>query len=318
MKAIVQDRYGHADSLTLADAAMPVPDATSVLLRVRSASVNSLDWRVMSGRPLVGRLLGFGLTRPKRRIRGVDVAGEVVAVRRSDSRFKVGDAVYGLGSGSFAEYVAADERELANKPDGISFDDAATLGVAAVTALQALRDRGHVRAGQSVAITGAGSGVGTFAVQLAKWTGARVTGVTRSENIAWLRSVGADVVVDYHQADFTRGPDRFDVILDISGLSPMGALLRALKPGGVLVCVGGRGGFGRFLQAGLRRRLLRQSVWGLLAKPNAQDLALMGSLVVQGSLKPAVDHVYSLPEAPEAMARAELLQARGKLVIHVS
>ncbi len=318
MKAIVQDRYGHADSLKLADVETPVPDATSVLLRVRSASVNSLDWRIMSGRPLVGRLLGFGLRRPKRRIRGVDVAGEVLAVRKSDSRFRVGDAVYGLGSGSFAEYVSADERELSKKPDGVTFDDAATLGIAAFTALQALRDRGHVRSGQSVAITGAGSGVGTFAVQLAKWMGARVTAVTRSENVELLRAVGADVVVDYDKSDFTRGPDRYDVIVDISGLNGMGALLRTLTPEGTLVCVGGRGGFGRFIQAGLRRRLLRQRVWGLLSKPNADDMARLGDLVVQGRLKPVVDHVYSLPEAPEAMAQAELRQARGKLVIHVS
>lgn len=318
MKAIVQDRYGHADSLKLADVETPVPDATSVLLRVRSASVNSLDWRIMSGRPLVGRLLGFGLRRPKRRIRGVDVAGEVLAVRKSDSRFRVGDAVYGLGSGSFAEYVSADERELSKKPDGVTFDDAATLGIAAFTALQALRDRGHVRSGQSVAITGAGSGVGTFAVQLAKWMGARVTAVTRSENVELLRAVGADVVVDYDKSDFTRGPDRYDVIVDISGLNGIGALLRTLKPEGTLVCVGGRGGFGRFIQAGLRRRLLRQRVWGLLSKPNADDMARLGDLVVQGRLKPVVDHVYSLPEAPEAMAQAELRQARGKLVIHVS
>ncbi len=318
MKAIVQDRYGHADSLQFTDVETPVPGATGVLLRVRSASVNSLDWRIMSGRPFIGRFLGFGLTRPKRRIRGVDVAGEVVAVRKPDSRFKVGDAVYGLGSGSFAEYVAADERELTSKPDGLSFDDAATLGIAAVTALQALRDRGHVRPGQSVAITGAGSGVGTFAVQLAKWMGARVTAVTRSENAPLLRSIGADEVVGYDETDFTRGPNRYDVILDISGLAGIGALRRTLKLGGTLVSVGGRGGFGRFIQAGVRRRLLRQQVWGLLAKPNVEDMARLGGLVVQGTLKPAVERAYSLPETPEAMARAERQQARGKLVIHVS
>jgi NADPH:quinone reductase-like Zn-dependent oxidoreductase len=318
MKAVVQDRYGKADTLKLGDAETPVADATSVLLRVRSASVNSLDWRIMSGRPIIGRFLGFGLTRPKRRIRGVDVAGEVIAVRKPDSRFKVGDAVFGLGSGSFAEYVAADERELTNKPDGVSFDDAATLGIAAFTALQALRDRGHVQPGQSVAITGAGSGVGTFAVQLAKWMGARVTAVTRTDNVEMLRSVGADVVMDYLKADFTRGPDRYDVIFDVSGLKGIGALLRTLKPGGTLVVVGGRGGFSRFIQAGLRRRLLRQRVWGLLARPNAEDMVKLGSLVAQGKLKPVIDHVYLLPEAPEAMARAELHQARGKLVIHVS
>ena len=252
MKAVVQDRYGKADSLKLGDAEMPVVDATSVLLRVRSASVNSLDWRIMSGKPIILRFLGFGLTRPKRRIRGVDVAGEVIAVRKPDSRFKVGDAVFGLGSGSFAEYVAADERELTNQPDGVSFDDAATLGIAACTALQGLRDRGHVQPGQSVAIAGAGSGVGTFAVQLAKWMGARVTAITRAENVELLRSAGADVVLDYDKADFTCGPDRYDVIVDFSGLKGIGALLRALKPGGTLVVAGGRGGFGRIIQAGLR------------------------------------------------------------------
>lgn len=318
MKAVVQDRYGKADALHLADADTPVPDATSVLLQVRSASVNSLDRHLMSGKPAVVRLFGFGLTRPKRRIRGVDVAGEVVAVRKPDSRFKIGDAVFGLGAGSFAEFVAADERELTAKPNGVSFDEASTLGIAACTALQGLRDRGHVRPGQSVAITGAGSGVGTFAVQLAKWMGARVTAITRAENVEMLRSTGADTVVNYQDTDFTQGPDRFDVVVDISGRQGIGALLRTLKPGGTLVCVGGRRGFARLVEAGVRRRLLRQRVWGLLARPNAQDLNQLGGLVAQGSLKPVIDRVYSLSEAPEAMARAELQRARGKLVIHVS
>ncbi len=318
MKAVVQDRYGNADALKLIDTETPVPDPTSVLLRVRSASVNNLDCRLMSGRPIVLRFLGFGLTRPKRRIRGVDVAGEVIAVQRTDSRFKVGDAVFGLGSGSFAEYVAADESELTGKPAGVSFDDAATLGIAASTALLAVRDRGRVRPGQAVAITGAGSGVGTFAVQLAKWMGARVTAVTGAADVEILRSSGADLVIDYRKVDFTRGPDRYDVILDVSGLTGIGQLLRTLKPGGTLVIVGGRGGFGRFLQAGLRRRLLRQPVWGLLAKPKVEDLAMLGGLVAQGKLKPVIDRVYSLPETPEALARAELHQARGKLVIHVA
>lgn len=318
MKAVVQDRYGAADALHLADADTPVPDETSVLLRVRAASVNSLDGHLMSGQPAILRLFGFGLMRPKRRIRGVDVAGEVVAVRKETSRFKVGDAVFGLGAGSFAEFAAADERELTAKPDGVSFDDAATLGIAACTALQALRDRGHVHRGQDVAITGAGSGVGSFAVQLAKWMGARVTAVTRADNVAVLHAAGADIVLDYEAVDFTRGPDRYDVVLDVSGRKGIGALLRVVRPGGTLVCVGGRGGFRRLLVAGLRRRLLRQRVWGLLARPNVQDLTQLGSLVAQGTLKPVVDRVYSLPEAPEAMARAALQRARGKLVIRIS
>ncbi len=318
MKAIIQDRYGKADTLKLDDVEPPVPDATSVLLRVRSASVNSLDSQIMSGRPILLRLLGFGLTRPKRRIRGVDVAGEVVAVPKSDSHFKVGDSVFGIGSGTFAEYVAADEREITTKPDGVSFDDAATLGVAACTALLAVRDRGRLRPGQSVAITGAGSGVGTFAVQLAKWMGARVTAVTRADNLEMLRALGADKVIDYDKGDFTCGPDRFDVVFDISGLNSTRTLLGTLRPGGTLVIVGGRGAFGRFLSAGLRRRILRQRVYGLLARAKADDLAQLATLVAEGRIKPAIEHVYSLSEVPVAIARAELRRARGKLVIHVA
>jgi NADPH:quinone reductase-like Zn-dependent oxidoreductase len=317
MKAIVHDRYGSADRLRVEDVETPVPDETSVLLKVRSASVNGLDWRILSGTPLLGRLM-FGLSRPKRRIRGVDVAGEVVALGKPGSRFKVGDAVFGLGSGSFAEYVAADESELTTKPDGISFDDAATLGVAAVTALQGLRDWAHVRAGQSVAITGAGSGVGTFAVQIAKWMGARVTAVTSTENVELLRSLGVDAVVDYQKEDFTRGPDRHDVIFDVSGLNAVASLLKSLKPGGSLVIVGARGGVGRLISAGLRRRLLRQRVRAGIAKVTVDDLTHLGELVAQGKIKPVIDRVYPLPGVPQAMARAELHRARGKLVIHVA
>jgi NADPH:quinone reductase-like Zn-dependent oxidoreductase len=319
MRAIVQDRYGPAGGLKLEDVATPVPDATSVLLRVRSASVNGLDWRILRGSPPIARLF-FGLARPKPkfRIRGVDVAGEVVAVRKPNSRFKVGDSVFGLGSGSFAEYVAADESELAPKPDAISFDDAATLGVAAFTALQGLRDWAQVRPGHSVAVTGAASGVGTFAVQLAKWMGARVTAVSGTENVELLRSVGADAVVDNQKEDFTRGPDRYDVILDISGRHAMGALLRTLRPRGVVAIVGGRGGVGRLLGAGLRRRLFGQRVRAGIAKATVGDLAQLGELVAHGKIKPVIDRVYPLSDVPQAMARAELHRARGKLVIHIA
>ena len=317
MKAIVQDRYGPASVLRLEEVEPPVPDETSVLLKVRSASINGLDWRLMTGTPLLARIF-FGLTRPKRRIRGVDVSGEVVAVRKPDSRFKVGDAVFGLGSGSFAEYVSADESELTAKPEGVSFDDAATLGVAAFTALQALRNQGLVRPGQSVAVTGAGSGVGTFAVQLAKWMGARVTAVTTTDNVELLRSIGAEAVVDYTKQDFARGPERYDVIFDISGLTSVGSLVRALNPGGRLVIVGGRGGIGRFLSAALRRRLLRQSTYGLMGKCLVDDLARLGELTAQGKIKPVIDTTFPLSGVPEAMARAEQHRARGKLLIHVS
>lgn len=318
MKAIVQDRYGSADVLRLDEVATPTPDATSVLLKVRSASVNGVDWRMMSGQPFIARLLGFGLRRPKRRIRGLDIAGEVVAVPQGQSKFKVGDAVFGLASGSFAEYAAADEREIAPKPDHVSFDDAATLGVAAYTALQAVRDWAKVGPGQSVAITGAGSGVGTFAVQLAKWRGARVTAITGTENVGLVRSIGADAVIDRLKEDFTRGPDRYDVILDISGLQSTSALRGALKREGTLVIVGGRGGIGRLLAAPLRRGILRQRIYASIAKASVTDLALLGDLVAQGKVRPVVERVYSLAEVPQAMAHAELHRAHGKLLIHVS
>ncbi|MCI4346800.1 MAG: NAD(P)-dependent alcohol dehydrogenase, partial [Thermoplasmata archaeon] len=303
----------------LEEVATPVPDATSVLLKVRSASVNGLDWRILSGSPAIARLF-FGLMRPKPkfRVRGVDVAGEVVAVHGPESRFKVGEFVFGLASGSFAEYAAADESELASKPDGVSFDDAATLGVAAFTALQALRDWAQVRPGHSVAITGAASGVGTFAVQLAKWMGARVTAISGTENLELLRSMGADAVVDGQKEDFTRGDDRYDVIFDVSGLHGIGSLIRTLRPGGILVIVGGRGGVGRLLSAGLRRKILRQRVRGGIAHSKLGDLAQLGVLVAEGKLKPVIDRVYPLAEVPQALAQAVRHRSRGKLVIHVA
>jgi len=317
MKAIVQDRYGSASTLRLEDVEVPEPDPTSVLVKVRSASVNAMDWRIMSGRPLLGRLF-FGLTHPKRRVRGVDVAGEVVAVRKPDSRFKVGQAVFGLGSGSFAEFVAADESEITTKPDAVSFDDAATLGVAAFTALQAVRSNGPVLAGRSVAVLAAASGVGTFAVQIAKALGAQVTAVTDAENFALLRGIGADEVVGYDRSTFSGRGSRYDVILDASGRLSTGRLLRTLRPGGKLVIVGARGGFGRFLGAGLRRRILRQPTFGLMAHARPDDLAYLGGLVAEGKLKPVIDRVYSLADVPQAMAAAELHRARGKLVVHVA
>jgi NADPH:quinone reductase-like Zn-dependent oxidoreductase len=318
VKAVVQDRYGPPDVLKVEEVAQPVPDPTSVLVQVRSASVNGLDWHAVSGTPFAARLLAFGLLRPKRRIRGVDVSGVVVTVRRTDSRFKVGDAVFGLGSGSFAEFVSADEKELVAKPDGVGFDDAATLGVAACTALQALRDHGHVHPGHSVLVLGAASGVGTFAVQLAKSMGATVTAVSRGENADLLRSVGADRVVDYLTADVSRGTERFDVVLEISGRNSTKSLLRILRPGGVLVIVGTRGGMGRLLLAVLRQKLARQPIAVFIAKVTVEDLAELGDLVAQGKVKPAIDQVYPLAGVPQAMARAALHQARGKLVIHVA
>lgn len=318
MKAVVQDRFGPSEVLRLDNVDLPVPDATSVLVRVRSASINGLDWRYMRGEPFIGRLFAFGLLRPKRRVRGVDLAGEVVEVKHTGSPFHVGGAVFGLGAGTFAEYAAADEKELTKKPETVSFDDASTLGVAAFTALQALRDHGHLRDGQTVAVTGASSAVGTFAIQIARSMGARVTAVTRADCVELLRSVGAEAVVDYETVDFTQGTERYDLIVDISGRNSIPSLLGALRPGGSVVIVGGRGGFGRILGAGLRHGILRQPVVGFIAKVSVPDLDALGRLVAEGKVKPVIDHVYPLADTGQAMAQAERHRARGKLVIHVA
>ena len=318
MKAVVQDRYGSAQVLRLCDVEVPTPDERSVLVKVSAASINALDWRILSGRPVLIRLFGVGLLRPKRPIRGVDVAGRVEMVRRSDSRFKVGDEVFGLGSGTFAEYVAADESELQHKPPSVPFLEASTLGVAAFTALQALRDVAHVRTGQRVHITAAGSGVGTFAVQLAKWMGARVTAVTSSKNLELAHSIGADEVLDYTKVDFTRRAERFHAILDISGIRPMRACRRLLLPGGLLVVVGGRGMIGLLLKPAILHTVLRYPVRSMMAKPRVDDLRLLGELVAQGHLRPVIDRTFPLTELPAAMAYAMGHQVSGKIAITVA
>jgi NADPH:quinone reductase-like Zn-dependent oxidoreductase len=318
MRAIVQDHYGSADVLRLSEVNVPIPDETSVLVKVRAASINAVDWRTMSGKPFIGRLLFFGLTRPKRAVRGVDVSGVVVTVRAKDSSLKPGDEVFGLGSGSFAEYVAADVAEIVPKPPEIPFDLAATLGVAAVTALQALRDVGKVRPQQSVLVLAAGSGVGSFAVQLAKWMGARVTGVTSGRNVELVRSLGADRVLDYSKEDFTQATEQFDCILDPSGLYSLRACRRRLTPNGVHVVVGARGGIGRFLKVGLLGSLGNKRVLGMIAKVKVEDLRLLGELTAKGIIRPAIQQRFKLEETPVAMGLAERHAVSGKLVIAVS
>ena len=318
MHAIVQDRYGSASVLRLGEVDVPVPDETSVLVKVRAASVNAMDWRTMTGKPFIGRLLFFGLRRPKRAVRGVDVSGEVVSVRAKDSSLKPGDAVFGLGSGSFAEYVAADVREIVPKPPEIPFDRAATLGVAACTALQGLRDVGKVRPQQSVIVLAAASGVGSFAVQLAKWMGARVTGVTSSRNLELVRSLGVDRVLDYSKEDFTQGTEQFDCILDASGLYSLRACRKRLTPTGVHVVVGARGGISRFMKVSLLGTLGNKHVLGFVGKVKVDDLRLLGELTAKGIIRPAIQQEFKLEETPAAMDLAERHAVGGKLVISVS
>ena len=317
MKAITQDRFGAADVLALREVPLPVPDATSVLVRVRAASVNALDYRRMQGTPAVARLLfGFGVRRPKRRTRGVDVAGTVESVRPGLEPFQPGDEVFGLGSGSFAEFVAADVKELAKKPPSLGFREAACLPIAGVTALQAVRDKARLKPGQSVLVIGAGGGVGTFAVQIARATGARVTAATTGENAALLTGLGAERVLDYAREDYTRGSDRFDAVIDILGDRPFHACRRLLRPGGVIVVVGGPR-ISRLVKALLLAKVLRWPIVLFIARVHPPELDTLARLAEEGKLRPVIERTYPLEATAEAMRHAAAHRAKGKLVIDV-
>src|SRR6058998_4046410 len=241
MKAIVQTGYGSSDVFQLREIEMPVIDDDGVLVRVQAASVNALDWHLMRGIPAIIRLT-TGLRRPKSPVPGVDVAGTVESVGRNVTRFRPGDEVFGMRTGAFAEYVAGKERNFVAKPVGLSFEQAAAVPVAGETALQGLRDKGQIRPGQKVLVNGASGGVGTFAVQVAKSFGANVTGVCSPRNVDLVRSIGADRVIDYTREDFTKGGQRFDLILDIGGKRSLFACRRALTRTGTYVIVGGPSG----------------------------------------------------------------------------
>lgn len=318
MKAVVQDSYGPPECLQVKEVPRPSLKSPGVLIRVRFASVNALDYRVMRGRPLIGRLMGIGLLRPKLGVRGVDVAGRVEAVSSPDSRFHVGDEVFGLANGTFAEFATAEDEELDLKGSSIPDSDAAALGAAGVAALQAVRDAGRVGPGQRVLITGAASGVGTFAVQIAKHLGAHVTATTSTPNVDLVRSLGADVVLDHTKTDLSRSTDSFDTVVDISGAGSLRAWRRVIRPGGTFVLVGLRKGIGRFIAAGLLRRLFGYPFRVFIAKPRARDLHDLREMVERGTLRAVIDRVYPLGAVPTAMSYAENHRARGKILISVA
>jgi NADPH:quinone reductase-like Zn-dependent oxidoreductase len=323
MKAIVQDVYGAADVLQLREIAAPVPRGGEVLIRVRAAGVDQGAWHLMTGLPYLVRLFGYGLKRPKVPVRGREVAGVVEAVGAGVTRFAAGDEVYGTCDGSFAEYVCAKEGKVARKPANLSFEEAAAAPISAVTALQAVRDAGGVTVGQKVLIIGAGGGVGSFAVQLAKAFGAEVTGVCSTGKVELVRSLGADAVIDYTTSDIARSGVLYDVILDTAGNRPLSVLRRALAPKGTLVIVGGEGGgkltggFERSFVAPLASLFSGQKLKGLVAKETYLDLEALTSLIEAGSVKPAVDRVFSLAEAPAAITYLHEGRARGKVVVTV-
>jgi NADPH:quinone reductase-like Zn-dependent oxidoreductase len=323
MKAIVQDVYGTADVLALRDVPRPVPGDGEVLVRVRAAGVDQGVWHLMTGLPYLIRLFGFGLTKPKVPVRGREVAGVVEAVGPGMTRLQVGDEVFGTCEGSFAEYVCAKEDRLARKPRNLTFEEAAAAPISGVTALQAVRDAGEVTVGEKVLVIGAGGGVGSFAVQIAKAFGADVTGVCSTGKMDLVRSLGADAVIDYTKDLFPAGGKLYDVIVDTAGNRPLSLLRRILAPRGTLVIVGGErggkltGGFERSLGAPLVSLFSRQKFTAVVSKETHLDLEALTALIEAGSVAPAVDKVFSLAEAPGAVRYLREGRSRGKVVVRV-
>ena len=325
MKAIAYEAFGSADVLELKEVRKPDVEPDGVLVRVRAASANPYDWHVMRGVPYVARLMGVGLRKPKDSVLGTDVAGEVEAVGNAVTRFRPGDEVFGfVGSGGFAEYVSASEKLLAVKPANLSFQQAATVPLAAVTALQGLRDAGEIRSRQKVLIVGASGGVGTFAVQIAKWYGADVTGVCSTRNLEMVHSIGADRVIDYTREDFTRSGQKYDLIFQLAGTAPPSACRRVLTPKGRLVLSSGDspgrviGPVGRIIKAVLLSPFIGQTLRPFVAKPSSDDLQFLRELIEAGSVTPVIDRTYPLSESADAIRYLETGRAQGKVVISVS
>jgi NADPH:quinone reductase-like Zn-dependent oxidoreductase len=324
MKAAIYTRYGPPDVVQIKDIEKPAPQDNEVLIKVRAAALNPYDWHFMRGLPYLVRIFA-GLHKPKVTRLGFDVAGAVESVGRNVTRFKPGDKVFGACSGAtagaFAEYACASESALAIKPDNVTFEQAACVPMATLTALQGLRDKGHIQAGQKVLVNGAAGGVGSFAVQIAKSFGADVTGVCSTRNVDMVRSIGADQVIDYTQQDFTKGGQRYDLIFDAVGNRSLSACRRALNSKGILVMAGGKAGrwmigpLARALQAGVLSRLGSQKLVGLFARSSKEDLAIMRELMASGKVTPVIDRRYSLRETPDAIRYLEEGHARGKVVI---
>ena len=326
MTAIVQDRYGSAPEglFRVTEIDRPTIGDDQVLVRVHAASVDRGTWHIMSGLPYPIRLAGFGLRRPKYANPGRSLAGTVEAVGADVTGFAPGEEVFGTSTGTFAEYAAARTGKLARKPASLSFDQAAAVPVSGATALQAVRDHGRVQAGQKVLILGASGGVGSFAVQVAKASGAEVTGVCSTSKVDLVRALGADAVIDYTREDFADGGPRYDVILDIGGNARLSRLRRVLAPRGRLVIVGGEtdgrllGGSSRQIRAQLLSPFVGQKLGTFVASEKAADLDALRELIEAGKLTPAIDRTYPLAEAPAAIRHLLDGQTRGKLVISVS
>jgi NADPH:quinone reductase-like Zn-dependent oxidoreductase len=319
MKAIVYTKYGSPDVLHLKEVEKPTPKDDEVLVKVRAAAANAADHHLLSG--VVPRVMGFGLLRPNNKILGADIAGQVEAVGRNVKAFKPGDEVFGdissCGFGGFAEYVCVRENVLVLKPTNMTFEAAAAAPMASVTALQGLRNKGHIQPGQKVLINGASGGVGSFAVQIAKSFGAEVTAVCSPRNVDMVHSMGADHIIDYTQENFTQNGQRYDLILAVNGYHPISAYKRALSPQGIYVAAGGS--MAQIFQAMLLGPFLsmtgRQKMGNLLAKPSPKDLAFVKQLLETGQVVPVIDRCYPLSEVSEALRYLGEGHARGKIVI---
>lgn len=317
MKAIIQTDYGSPDVLNLAEVAKPAVKENEVLVRVKAASLNAGDVFTMRGNPWLTRLM-VGFPKPKNHILGWDMAGVVETVGARVTQFKPGDEVFASCSGSLAEYVSVAEDKLALKPNNLTFEQAAAVPTAALTALLGLRDAGKLQPGQRVLINGASGGVGTFAVQIAKAFGAEVTGVCSTRNLEMVRSLGADHVVDYSRDDFTKNGHHYDLILDNVASRSFVDLRRALTPQGRIIPNSGHGGMGYVFKAYLLSLFMRQHGGMYLAEPNRKDLLVLKEMVEAGKLTPVIDKIFPLRETPEAFCYLEKEHARGKVVISLS
>ena len=324
MKAIVHTRYGSPDVLQLKDVEIPVPTADELLVKIHATSVNASDWHAMRGKPI--RTVRGGLRKPKDQRLGIDLAGRVEAVGGNVTQFRVGDDVFGIGRGAFAEYACASEQLLARKPAELSYEAAAAVPVAAITALQALRDKGRIQSGQQVLMQGASGGVGMFAVQIAKAFEAEVTAVCGARHVEQTRALGADHVIDYTQEDFTRKKGkkrrRYDLILAVSGYHSIFAYRRALRPGGRYVLVGAsahvfRALFQALLLGPMISKLGGKTLGAFVANPTRQDLLFVKELLEAGKVSPVIDRVYPFSETAEAIRYLEAGHASGKVVISI-
>jgi NADPH:quinone reductase-like Zn-dependent oxidoreductase len=319
MKAIVYRNYGSPDVLKCEEIEKPTAEDDEVLIKVRAASVNPFDWHFMRGTPYIGRIM-MGLSKPRITRLGVDVAGQVEAVGKNVTQFKPGDEVFGSCRGAFAEYACTSESALVTKPNNVTFEQAASVPVAAYTALQALRDKGQIQKGQKVLINGAAGGVGTFAVQIARSFGADVAGVCSTRNVDMVRSIGADRIIDYTQEDFTKSLQRYDLILDCVGNQSLSACRRVLSPKGIYIMIGGPDGrwigpLARLIKALVLSRFVSQNLVTVLAKRSKEDLTIMRELIETGKVTPVIDRSYRLSQVPQAIRYLEEGHARGKVAI---